>query len=101
MIETLAGTSGRHLRVARRSDQRERIEMKQLLRFLAVAGATLGALVVSGTAMAAYQSPRLDILNPSERVGGGGPLTIRVSQDRADDATFRLVIYVPQGYTSS
>jgi hypothetical protein len=75
--------------------------MKQLLRLLAVAGATLGALVLSGTAMAAYQSPRLEILNPSERVGGGGPLTIRVSQDRADDATFRLVIYVPQGYTSS
>jgi hypothetical protein len=51
--------------------------------------------------MAAYTSPRIDILNPSERVGAGGPLTIRVSQTKEDDATFRLVIYVPQGYTSS
>jgi hypothetical protein len=88
------------MRVARHQFKGEN-RMKQLLRLLAVAGATLGALVLSGTAMAAYTSPRLDILNPSERVGGGGPLTIRVSQDRADDATFRLVIYVPQGYTSS
>jgi hypothetical protein len=75
--------------------------MKHLLRLLAVAGATLGALVLSGAAMAAYTSPRIDILNPSERVGAGGPLTIRVSQTKEDDATFRLTIYVPQGYTSS
>ena len=75
--------------------------MKHVLRFLAVAGATLGALVVSGAAMAAYTTPKLEIRNPSERVGGGGPLTIRVSQTKEDDATFRLIIYVPQGYTSS
>jgi hypothetical protein len=75
--------------------------MKFLLRLVALASVALGALVLSGAAMAAYTSPRLEILNPSERVGGGGPLTIRVSQTRQDDATFRLVIYVPQGYTSS
>lgn len=75
--------------------------MKQLLRLLAVAGAALGALVLSGTAMAAYTTPRLEILNPSQRLGGGGPLTVRVTQNRADDATFRLLIYVPQGYVSS
>jgi hypothetical protein len=75
--------------------------MKQALRLVAVACAALGALVLSGTAMAAYTTPRLEIINPSERVGGGGPLTIRVQQTKEDDATFRLVIYVPQGYTSS
>ena len=75
--------------------------MKHLLRLLAVACATLGALVLSGTAMAAYTTPRLEILNPSERLGGGGPLTIRASVARTDDPTFRLLIYVPQGYVSS
>jgi hypothetical protein len=75
--------------------------MKHLLRLLAVTGAAMGALVLSGTAMAAYTTQRLEILNPSERVGGGGPLTIRVSQVKEDDATFRFVLYVPQGYVSS
>lgn len=75
--------------------------MKKAIRLLTVAGVTFGALVLSGTAMAAYTTPRLEILNPSERLGGGGPLTIRVTQARADDATFRLVIYVPQGYVTS
>lgn len=75
--------------------------MKHLLRLLAVAGATIGALVLSGTALAAYTSPRIDVFNPSEKVGAGGALTIRVSQTKEDDATFRLTIYVPQGYTSS
>jgi hypothetical protein len=75
--------------------------MKKALRLLTVAGVTLGALVFGGTAMAAYTTPRLEILNPSERPGAGGPVTIRVTAARADDATFRLVIYLPQGYTSS
>ena len=75
--------------------------MQKALRLLIVAGVTLGALVSTGAAMAAYTTPRLEILNPSERLGGGGPLTIRVTAARADDATFRLVIYVPQGYVSS
>jgi hypothetical protein len=75
--------------------------MKSAIRLLIVAGVTLGALVFGGTAMAAYTTPRLEIVNPSERLGGGGPLTIRVSVARADDATFRLAIYIPQGYVTS
>ena len=74
--------------------------MKNVLRFLAVAAAGVSALAFSGSAFAAYTTPRLEIVNPVERTGAGGPLTIRVSQERADDATFRLIIYVPQGYTS-
>jgi hypothetical protein len=75
--------------------------MKRAVRLLTVAGAMLGALVFSGTAMAAYTTPRLEIVNPSERLGGGGPLTVRVTVSRADDATFRLAIYIPQGYVTS
>lgn len=75
--------------------------MKGLVRLLAAAGVALGALVFTTTAMASYTTPRLEIRNPSEKLGGGGPLTIRVTQHKDDDATFRLLIYVPQGYVSS
>lgn len=75
--------------------------MKKVFRLLALAGVSIVGLVLSGSAMAAYTTPKLTILNPSERLGGGGPLTIKVEQSKDDDATFRLVIYVPQGYVSS
>jgi hypothetical protein len=75
--------------------------MKRAVRLLIVAGAGFAALAFSGTAMAAYTTPRLEIVNPREALGATGPLTIRVSQARADDATFRVVIYIPAGYQAA
>ena len=74
--------------------------MKNALRLLVLAGASVVALAVAGSAMAAYTSPRLLVTGPTA-VGAGGGTTVHVEQDRADEATFRVVIYVPQGYTSS
>ena len=74
--------------------------MKNALRLLVLAGTSVVALAVAGSAMAAYTSPRLLVTGPTA-VGAGGGTTVHVEQDRADEATFRVVIYVPQGYTSS
>jgi hypothetical protein len=74
--------------------------MKRLHRLVAPAGAALAALAFAGTAMAAY-TPKMAIRNPSDATGTAGPLTIHVEQPRTDDATFRLVLYVPQGYTGN
>jgi hypothetical protein len=72
--------------------------MRFLLRTLLLAGTLLAGLVAVAPAMAAYTSPRLEVKNPNERLGGGGPLTISLSQSKDDDATFRVAIYIPQGY---
>jgi hypothetical protein len=69
-------------------------------RLLVLAAGAL-SLLFAGQAAAAYTTPRLTILNPSERVGGGGPLTLVLSQSRADEATHRVVVYAPLGYVSS
>src|SRR5215204_4566490 len=74
--------------------------MQRLLRLAAPAGAALAAVAFAGSAMAAY-TPKIAIKNPSDTTGTAGPLTIHVEQPRTDDATFRLVIYVPQGYTGN
>ena len=74
--------------------------MKRLLRLAAPAGAALAALAFAGSAMAAY-TPKIAVKNPSDAAGAAGPLTIHVEQPRTDDATFRLVLYVPQGYTGN
>jgi hypothetical protein len=75
--------------------------LKGLTRLLLAGSVTLTALAASTAAMAAFTTPKLTILNPTERPGVRGPLTIRYEQDRNDDAPFRIVVYVPQGYASS
>jgi len=75
--------------------------VKALPRLLLAGSVTLTALATSAAAMAAFTTPKLTILNPSERPGVRGPLTIRYEQDRNDDATFRVVVYIPQGYAAS
>lgn len=75
--------------------------MKAVGRLSLLVLAGVAALALSASAFAAYTTPRLAITNPSDQLGGGSSITINVSQSRADDATFRLVIYAPQGYVSS
>lgn len=75
--------------------------MKRAFRLVLLVCAGLVALAFGGTAMAAYTTPKLIVMNPSEKLGAGGPLTVRVEQSKDDDATFRVVIYIPQGYVTS
>ena len=75
--------------------------MKGTLRLLAVSATALGTLALATPALAAYNSPRLRIMNPDEKTSGGGRVTIQFEQVREDDATARVTIYVPQGYRTS
>lgn len=56
---------------------------------------------MAAPAEAAYTSARLSVVNSSKRVGAGGPVTLSFAQAATDDATARIVTYVPQGYVSS
>ena len=58
------------------------------------------ALGVTGTAVAAYATPKMTVTASTAGLGVNTPLSIRVEQSREDDATFRLAIYVPQGYVA-
>ena len=75
--------------------------MKGTLRLVAVSAVALGTLALAAPALAAYTSPRLTISNPDEKTSGGGRVSIQFAQAREDDATAKVTIYVPQGYTSS
>ena len=66
-------------------------------RILAPFVAALASLGLAGTATAAYESPTMAVVGPNA-LNFRGPLEITVVQNRDDDATFRLVIYIPRGY---
>jgi hypothetical protein len=88
--------------------------MKTALRLVLVACLGVVALVVAGSAMAAYQ-PRIVVENPTNSLSAASSLVLRVctstapsakpspctGQPRDDDGTFRLNLLVPQGYTTS
>jgi hypothetical protein len=74
--------------------------MKTPLRLALAACLGLAALALAGSAMAAYQ-PRIIVKNPIERLGAASSLVLRVEQPRDDDATFRLVLNIPLGYTAT
>lgn len=75
--------------------------MKQLVRALVTAGLVIGALAVASPASAAYSSPRFWVDMPTERQSTGAPFRINFRAAIEDDATFRVQIYVPQGYVTS
>lgn len=68
--------------------------MKHLLRALTLAAVVGTALALTGSAFAAFTTPRLSVNKPT-----AGSVTIGYTQTRDDDALFRLQIYVPLGYT--
>ena len=68
--------------------------MKHLMRALVLAAVIGGALAVTGSAFAAFTTPRLTVSKPT-----AGAVTVGYTQTREDDALFRLAIYVPTGYT--
>src|SRR5205085_3685 len=75
---------------------RERTTMKTLL----VATAAALSLAFAGSALAAY-TPHLSITHTPLTLAGGGTTDLTVAVDQADDATAKVTIYVPQGYTGT
>jgi hypothetical protein len=61
--------------------------------FVALAG-----LVLAAPAEAAYTSARLSVVNTSKAVASRGTVTLTYAQRAGDDATARVVTYVPRGY---
>ena len=64
--------------------------------------ATTAALTLAfaGSALAAY-TPHLAITHTPLTLAGGGATDLTISFDQADDATAKVTIYVPQGYTGT
>jgi hypothetical protein len=71
--------------------------MTRRLRLLLLAVASLGALALSSSALAAFV-PQLAVSNTPMRPGASGTTIFRVTIPRTDDALFRLDVYVPAGY---
>jgi hypothetical protein len=71
--------------------------MTRRLRLLLLAVASLGALALSSSALAAFV-PQLAVSNNPMGTGASGTTIFRFSVPRGDDALFRLDIYVPAGY---
>jgi hypothetical protein len=73
--------------------------MTRRLRLLLLAVASLGALTLSSSALAAFV-PQLAVSNTPMTTGANGTTTFRLTIPRTDDALFRLDVYVPAGYTA-
>jgi hypothetical protein len=58
------------------------------------------SLALAGTALGAYSSPKL-VASSLTPAGSGGGVRIGVVISNADDATARVAIYIPNGYTVS
>jgi hypothetical protein len=71
--------------------------MTKRLRLLLLAVASLGALALSSSALAAF-TPQLAVSNRPMGTGANGTTIFVFTVPRADDALFRLDIYVPAGY---
>ena len=74
--------------------------MKTRLRAVLVAAAGVFALAFAGGALAAY-TPHLTISHTPLTIAGGGTTDLTVAVDQTDDATAKVTIYVPQGYTGT
>jgi hypothetical protein len=74
--------------------------MKRAGRMTLLLGAIGAALVFAGSALAAY-TPKLVISHDTLTPQGAGKTDIDVSFDQNDDATARVLIYAPVGYTGS
>src|SRR3712207_6719308 len=73
--------------------------MSRRLRLLLLACASLGALTLASTALAAF-TPQIAVSNRPMATNANGTTMIRITVPRTDDALFRADIYVPAGYTA-
>ena len=74
--------------------------MRNPIRLLVLACVSFIALAVAGTALAAY-TPRLIINQQTYRPGAAGGVEIFASIPQAHDATAKLMIIAPPGYTAT
>jgi hypothetical protein len=74
--------------------------MKTGLRGALVACAAAAALVFSGSALAAY-TPHISVAHSPLALGAGGSTDLTVGFDQNDDATAKVTIYAPQGYSGT
>lgn len=73
--------------------------MKRPIRVALASGVLLVApLTLAGSTLAAYASPKL-VESSLRPTGAGGGVRIGVAVSNADDATGRVAIYIPNGYT--
>jgi hypothetical protein len=70
------------------------------MKTLLVATAAALSLAFAGSALAAY-TPHLAISHTPLTLAGGGSTDLTISFDQTDDATAKVTIYVPQGYTGT
>ena len=74
--------------------------MRKSIRLTVFACAAALALVVVALAAASY-TPSMGIFQATYKPNGAGQVTVVVAQEKADDPTARIVIYVAPGYTVS
>jgi hypothetical protein len=70
------------------------------VRLAALSCAFLGALALAGSAFGAY-TPRLVVTSATYALGGGESHTLQIRVAQTDEATSKLSIYVPQGYSAT
>ncbi len=72
--------------------------MNKSIRLAVLAATSALALAAAGSAFAAY-TPTLAISPGNLAAGGAGANTIKITSSAADDATAKISIYAPLGYT--
>jgi hypothetical protein len=74
--------------------------MRRFTRLLVLACAAVSALAVAALAAAFYDAS-MGIFQATYKPGGAGAVTIVVAQQKRDDPTAKITIYVPPGYTTT
>jgi len=74
--------------------------MNKGLRAALVAAAGAVGLVFAGNALAAY-TPHITVSHTPLGISAAGTTDLTIAFDQNDDATARVTIYVPQGYTAT
>ena len=74
--------------------------MRRSIRLTVFACAAALALAVVALAAASYQ-PSMGIFQATYKPGAAGAVTVVVAQERADDPTAKITIYVAPGYTTT
>jgi hypothetical protein len=74
--------------------------MTRSIRLIVLACAAALALAVAALAAASY-TPSMGIFEATYKPGGAGAVTIVVAQEKDDDPTAKITIYVAPGYTTT
>jgi len=74
--------------------------MRRFSRLTVLACAAALALAVVALAAASY-TPSMGVFQATYKPGGAGAVTVVVAQEKADDPTARIVIYVAPGYAET